>query len=297
METTLFGHTIKLKSYYCELNGYQKCPVEKPYINLYVQFNGCNATCKFCEFKEIAHKFDILKFYSILEELKDSIEVRKISFTGGEPTLNMGTLSSGLLAAKTVIPDAFRVVNTNGKNLKLIYDIGADSLINSISLSRHHYNDKENNEILGFDAPTANVIKELQSLHDDKMKLHLSCNLIKGYIDSPEEIYKYLEVASRLGIRDTGFVSLMKINDYAKEHFIDFQKMKFILENTPLHKIKEWKFEDKCKCNNYLYIPTDTSGDVVQVYSRCVLKPSYATNTLVFNGLNLSEGFNGNIIK
>jgi hypothetical protein len=48
--------------------------------------------------------------------------------------------------------------------------------------------------------------------------------MIKGYVDSEEKIYDYLDKYSDLGVYDVGFVNLMKINEYCKERFVEFPK-------------------------------------------------------------------------
>ena len=73
----------------------------------------------------------------------------------------------------------FTVVNTNGSNIDKLGTIS--QYIDSISLSRHHYNDIKNTEIFKSNkVPSETLIQAFP----DKTKLHLSCNLIKNYIDS-----------------------------------------------------------------------------------------------------------------
>lgn len=294
MKFEINGHVINLKDYYCEQKGYTKCAVERPYVNMYVQFKGCNATCKFCKFMDCANVFNRKKYQEVIEYLAKTIEIRKISFTGGEPTLNFENFSHAAVVAKYALPNAFKVVNTNGYRLTSLLTSGIVNEFNSIAISRHHYRDDINNEILGFKAPSYKFIGDIQNSLDDKYKLHLSCNLIKGYIDSDDEIKTYLEYAAGYGIKDTGFVSLMKINEFANDNFVFFNDI--IKNDENLHVTKEWTYGDTCKCNNYMYIPKNNKFDIVQTYSRCVLKPMCTSNTLVFDGENLKEGFNGKII-
>lgn len=85
---------------------------------------------------------------------------------------------------------------------------------------------------------------------------------------------------------------LILINDYAKEQFVDFENIDLLSEKY--YKIKEWKYKDCCKCNNYLYLTNDAK--VVKVYSRYSMKPTKAISGLVFDGENLKTGFCGDII-
>ena len=292
METTLFGKNIPLKSYVCALNGQEPQPIGVPYVNLYIQLKGCNAKCKFCTFQEAAKDFNFKKFKEVLSELKKNIQVRKISVTGGEPTLFLDRLYKISDNVRKVFPDSFFVVNTNGYQLLDLYKDGKFRDFDSISLSRHHYDDKINNEILGFNSISKKWLEAIQhSWWQQKDKLHLSCNLINGYIDSPQKVYNYLEFAGKVKINDVGFVSLMKINYFCENNFVDFSDLK--LKHKRLFKTKEWKFMDSCKCNNYLYIPNDINSDVVKVYYRCFMMRSEVCNSLVFDGENLKIGFDG----
>ncbi len=291
METTLFGKKIILKSHSCALNGEEPRPIETPYINLYIQLKGCNAKCKFCTFQEAAKDFNFNKFHKVLSELKKNVQVNKISITGGEPTLFLDKLYNISHKVKEMFPNSFFVVNTNGFRLIDLYKDGENTLFDSISLSRHHYDDKKNNEILGFNSVSKKVLELIQSREQKKERLHLSCNLVNGYIDSPQKIYKYLEFAGKVKINDVGFVSLMKINYFCENNFVDFSDLK--LKHKRLFKTKEWKFMDSCKCNNYLYIPKDINSDVVKVYYRCFMMRTEVCNSLVFDGENLKIGFDG----
>ena len=287
MKFLLFDKHIELKSYSCSLNDFDAQPIETPYVNLYVRFKGCNANCVFCEYKDSANEFDFEKFDETLSKLKSQIKVNKISLTGGEPTFNLKKLYKVIEIIKKHFPDTFMVLNTNGFKLLNICQDDKIKYFDSISISRHHYIDKINNEIFGFNAISKKDLKMLTN----KEVFHLSCNLIKKYIDKEKEIYKYLDFANYLKIYDVGFVSLMKVNDYCNNNFIDFSSLN--LNNNRMFKTKEWKNFDKCKCNNYLYIPKELENEVIKVYSRCSLKPDDASNLIVWDGENLKHGFNG----
>lgn len=53
------------------------------------------------------------------------------------------------------------------------------------------------------------------SIQTHPHQIQFRCNLINGYIDSRDEVFKYLDWANELGINDVGLVSLMPVNDYA----------------------------------------------------------------------------------
>lgn len=287
MNINLFGYDLLVKDTSCGLNG--ECvgrKIEEPHINIYVRIeNRCNANCPFCSFKGEKVDFDFYKFYYILHEVSKKIKINKISFTGGEPTLNYVQLMDCLSLIKQFNSKIFTVVNTNGLRLQ---DLSMCLDIDSIALSRHHYDQNKNDEIFGIKTPTLQNIKEW----NQNKNIHLSCNLIKGYIDNENELTEYLQTVSQYGIDDVGFVSLMEVNDFCKNHKIDFADVKFT--NPDILITKDWNYKDVCKCRNHLYL--SDKGDIVKFYSRYTTKPSKSEGMLVFDGNVLKDGFTGPII-
>ena len=189
---------------------------------------------------------------------------------------------------KTLDKNIFTVINTNGYKLNSL--IPYLNLIDSIALSRHHYDDKINNEIFKIiDTPTTTDIINFPN----KTKLHLSCNLMKKYIGTSDEVVNYLEWASKSGCSDVGFVSLMKVNDYCEENFVDFKSLNFEdIDNVFI--TKNWNYKNLCRCRNYNYI--STNANIIDVYSRYYVNLQYNGSSLVFDCEYLICGFNGDII-
>lgn len=290
----LFGKEIKLRTHYCQFFDFKPSKIEEPYINLYIRFKGCNANCQFCTYMDSAKKFNYEKFNEILTELKNKIYVRKVGFTGGEPTLNYELFSKVLKETYNILGKKTEFsVNSNGVNFKKLYqDKELMNIINHLHLSRHHYDDIKNNEILEFSTLKTEEIKELQNNINNPDFLQLSCNLIKGYIDNDDEIKKYLEFSNSVGVYRVGLVSLMPINDYSKQNFIDNN---FKIFNT-LYQTQKWTNEGYCSCSNYIYVPDDLKNHCVKLYKKNTYNISNINNTLTFNGENLVYGYDDNNI-
>lgn len=75
MKIKLFNTDINIRDYYCDLNDEGYHNIESPYINLYIQMKGCNASCEFCEYKNSANYFNKEKLRLILDYLGDNIEM------------------------------------------------------------------------------------------------------------------------------------------------------------------------------------------------------------------------------
>jgi MoaA/NifB/PqqE/SkfB family radical SAM enzyme len=288
MNLSLFGETLRLRDYNCAVNEGKPTKAD-PYINLFIKIDKCNAKCAFCCYSSTCKTFNLPKLVSILKEIQQVVPINKLAFTGGEPTLNVKLFKDIFEACQVTVPEAFTVLNTNGLNLERLVNGGIISEIGSVSLSRHHFDDKRNSSIFGVKTISKDTICELQKKFK---KIHLTCNLIKGEIDSGEMVREYLEFASKVGIYDVGFVGLMKNNDFSREHLVKFEDgVEKLFNNRSL------RFGNSCRCKNYLYFDKETCSIPVKVYHRHVLKPSKMESMLVYDGENLTVGFTGKKLK
>lgn len=264
-------------------------------IALYVVLTRkCNVNCKFCEYHSGISEIDVAKFEDTLKRLLRICNITTVHFTGGEPTLELDKLKQLCRIIKHQDKLITTSVNTNGTRLKELEDICE---LDNIALSRHAVDDSENIEIFRSNlVPMSEDIKGFK----DKHKLHLSCNLIKGHIDSEEKILQYLEFASTLDINDIGLVSLMNINDFCNKHYVDFKSID-IKETERLKKSRCFKnISEKtgkicCKCENYLYRASNMN--LVSMYHRYAIKNNEIADYLVYENNVLKQGFNGNKIS
>lgn len=285
----LFGREVDIKDKACSLNGLSQ-ENNDPYVNLYVRVtNHCQMSCPFCEFKNNKDdtKFDFYKFYYVLSEIVKKVPINKISFTGGEPTLDL-LLNRYLECAKSICPNSFVTINSNGYNMDKIDFRYVDSL----ALSRHSVSDIQlRNELFLGNSVTNDFLAKFSKAK--KSKVHISCNLIKGYVDSPETMYEFISHYSSLGFHDFGFVSLMDVNEYCTDRFVDFSSVN--IESMP-HTIKSrsYNFESSCRCANYLCYTDD--GEVNQLYARYYCDRKKSQPCLVYDINCLKQGFTGDVI-
>lgn len=288
----LFGTSVPIRTNFCQFFDQIPEPINEPYVNVYIRSKFCNAKCKFCIWANDASLYNEEKYLSFLKEVSSKIKIRKIAFTGGEPTLNFNRFKRVVRLAKEYSPESYFSVNTDGLRLKTLFNDDIIDIFDSVALSRHHYDDNLNNEIFDFKCPSTDDLKEIKDLDKNDI-LHFSCNLIKGYIDTSEKIYQYLDFANDIGVDSVGFVSLMPVNEYSKEKFIDFNIKDLINEKFNL--TKEWKYKNMCKCNNYVYIP-DNLKTIIKVYHKNTFNPFDIVESLIFDGENVKLGFTDKII-
>ena len=296
MNIKLYNTEIDIKSETCRFLGRKSHEITEPYLNMYTMFKGCDAKCKFCSYMDKAKRFDIDKYKEVLEYVVKNVQLKKFNLTGGEPTLNYDLFKEVYDITVGIIDKSTQLtINTNGINLhKLVEDKSITDRVNSIGLSRHHYLDERNNDIFETNVITNEEIKELQGKMKNKGIINFACNLIKGQIDSRDEVHKFLDYVIDMGIELVGFVSLMPVNEYCEDNFINFNKLG--LKSNLFNLTKEFKYKDICRCNNYLYISEKHDGKVVRIYYKNTYRPEFTPSIISFDGKNLVKGFTDEII-
>ena len=290
-EYNLFGHPIVLKTHGCNRPGIPVRPIS-PSVNLFVKVTrGCNAHCLFCSNagSPAVGTFDSDKLFECIDEvLANDIIINRINITGGEPAI-VSPLVIDILERMSQTPyqDIHIHLNTNGL-LPQSQMLMQHPRWNSISMSLHHYNLQILSDIYGTSIPeTAFRFDGI-----DMQKVNASCNLIRGYIDSPSEVEHMLDFALSLGLPRLGFVSLMKVNDYCRQHYVDFSEIS--LETIPhLYLTQTMDRGLDCKCTNYLY---NKDLHILEVYLRNYMNPQFCASSLVFDGQFLRQGFHSDNI-
>ena len=193
-EYQLFGRNILIKRVGCGKGDSMGVPIP-PSLNLFVKVtNGCNANCPFCSnagHTQERHLFDVDKLFACIDEiLNQRIVLNRLNITGGEPSIVPETVNR-IIERLDASPDYQRIhlhLNTNGL-LPKSQEMMRITRFDSISISMHHYDMSVLSELYNCHIPSRAI--DFEGI--DISKINLSCNLIKGYIDSPEEAKKMLD--------------------------------------------------------------------------------------------------------
>lgn len=288
----IFGKTIQIKALGCNSVGVPGHPIP-PSINLFVKVtNRCNAKCPFCSnsnSKDVNIKFNIDKLFEVIDEIqRQGIFVNRINITGGEPSIVQDVVTEILERSRDENYSKLHLhLNTNGLFPQSQY-LMTHSRWNSISMSLHHYDINMLSHLYGV--AISDDALELNNV--DRRKLNVSCNLIRGYIDSNVEVKKMLDFTISLNIHRIGFVSLLKVNEYCNDNFVDFEDIDILSIPNVYHTQSKDRGTD-CKCSNYLY---NKGIDILEIYMRHYANPHYCESSLLYDGIHLKQGFHNNNI-
>ena len=301
-EINILGKPITVKNYICSADGinYKEKP-ENIRLQLFVNMlTFCPANCRFCVAKNTKQdkKIDIDKFKSVMKLLKAEDRIRGIKITGGEPFYDIDLLNEVISAIYDIFGYQMEVaISTNGtglENLKKIKDL---EHIETIHLSRHHYDDNVNRELFGNikNIPDKKLLKDIIGSVSYKDIFVLNCILLKDYINSPEEAHKFMDFAIDIGAPKVGFMTCSPVNGYAKQQSIPYEAV--IKEDDPALLFTRGFFDyDYCHCSDGVYSSED--GRIVEFYGKSTKMEDYAyCRGLVYDADDhLKDGFGGNII-
>ena len=299
METiNLFDQELEAKDELCTTN--LKEPRKgRAKLRLYIKLtDNCNAHCLFCANENSCDygKIDLEKLEFVIRYLYSLDRLHGVSITGGEPLLEYEKLFKLLDLIYRIDPNIEIQISTNGTNLLKVLEYPNVNNLESIHISRHHYDDEINNKIFGSSrVASARDIATLQEHLEDKKIININTLVMKDYISNLMQIKKMLDHVGELGVYKNGFVSLMKCNQYAEEQFINFNS---IFNNLDKSFFKGHHFynSDYCECVEGIYLTK--YNKLVEYYARMVKDCSCPyTQQLVYTSDNrLTAGFGKKLI-
>ena len=270
-ELTVFGKTVKVKSYTCSRNGNPYAEKKKP-VRLQLSILPtyyCGAHCPFCVVAGMTERKDypdIGKLEKVLLEMKRVDAVRGFSITGGEPFTDIALLNEivemifGIFGIEAEIS-----INTNGSGLNRLHEIKRYDLIDAIHISRHHYDDEKNRAYFHTEVPDAALIRRItESVYDPKLFVY-NCLLLADGIGTFEDIVKMLEFAGDTGVPKVGFVTPMPVNDYVVKNRVAYTDL-FDTEDDRF--LFTTSYQDFGYCNCRDGVDATSTGKLVEFYGK-----------------------------
>ena len=289
----LFGHDIIVRDTLCSTDP-KDLKVVDPSLRLYIKLtDACNADCLFCANKESRDfgNLDFRKLEFVIRYLLDRGLLHGISITGGEPMMNPDKMNMLLNLIYGIDPNMEVAISTNGYNLRSFLDMEHVNKLESIHISRHHYDDEVNYSIFGSrDVASTEDIVALQEGLDDKRIININTLVMKDYIEDLASIKKMLNYVGDVGVYKNGFVSLMKCNQFSRDHFINFNDIFSSLDES-FYLGHHFYNGEYCECVDGVYL-TDNER-MVEFYARMVKDCScpYTTQLVYTSDNKVTAGF------
>ena len=289
----LFGHDIIVRDTLCSTDS-KDLKVVDPSLRLYIKLtDACNADCLFCANKESRDfgNLDFRKLEFVIRYLLDRGLLHGISITGGEPMMNPDKMNMLLNLIYGIDPNMEVAISTNGYNLRSFLNMEHVNKLESIHISRHHYDDEVNYSIFGSrEVASTEDIVALQEGLDDKRIININTLVMKDYIEDLAGIKRMLNYVGDVGVYKNGFVSLMKCNQFSKDHFINFNDIFSSLDES-FYLGHHFYNGEYCECVDGVYL-TDNER-MVEFYARMVKDCScpYTTQLVYTSDNKVTAGF------
>jgi MoaA/NifB/PqqE/SkfB family radical SAM enzyme len=185
----------------------------------------CNAKCSWCVEKKGWHPKEKVSYGHLATSILYSGK-KNIILLGGEPTLykDLRKLIRLIVSEKNVY------ITTNGSELDCVFIREVLPGIKGVNISIHHYDHYKNEEITGIVGQKFFYLKEkVKQLKEMGIKVRLNCNIIRGYIDSGQEILNYVDWAKNIGVTDVRFAELKGDDTF----FVDLSKIVYLGVTDP----------------------------------------------------------------
>ena len=237
---------------------------------------NCNLDCKFCIKKSTftIKEAEDLDFYKLKASVDYAIKggAQTVSISGGGEPLTYGFEKTTNLIKFLKNYFGKIDIHTNGTllNGRSIREYAKAGLTN-VMISRAHYDEELNKEVMGGYTRTA---EKVNILNENEIVPRLSVILLKNYIDNDEEIKKYLDWAAeneakqvivrQLSVIPEKYCSYSsKENDWSKQHFVPIKVAREFLEKSESEKLLTlpWGppvYSYKAQNNNFLNVCTYT---------------------------------------
>jgi pyruvate-formate lyase-activating enzyme len=169
---------------------------------------ACNLSCKFCFSKSSISSLEhepagwtesLLERY--FEFSRNSGASRLVITGGGEPLLRPKAVLSALRVGKRFFNEVALFTNGSFLDADMVRAL-SDHGLSYVCFSRHHHDDQANRALMGPDAI------ELSRFFDrvqETIKVRATCVLGRGYVESPEHVWAYIETLKTFRVREFTF--------------------------------------------------------------------------------------------
>jgi cyclic pyranopterin phosphate synthase len=169
---------------------------------------ACNLNCKFCFSKSSISTLEQdldgwtegeLERYFAFSRAKGAS--RLVVTGGGEPLLRLEAVRTALNVGRRFFSEIALFTNGVLLDRKLAGEL-AGSGLSYLCYSRHHDADDRNRSLMGAAAPD---LEEFFSRVDGQLKIRAVCVLCRGYVESADDMRRYVDRLENYGVREFTF--------------------------------------------------------------------------------------------
>ena len=299
----VLGTPVKARAYACAQRGSREgcVPMRADQIRLQLTIiptSYCMAACPFCIAgpHDRLDNIDLNRLERMLARLKDANIVRGITLTGGEPFVDVRRVDAIVSMVFGIFGyDMEITLDTNGCGIERLGEIRELSHIDTVHVSRHHYDDAVNRSIFGTAAvPTAAVLRRAMHSISYRDLFVMNCMLLKDGIDTADEVHRYLDFAIETGAGKVAFITVTPVNAYAAAQRVEYDAV--IQRDDPAFLFtRGFNDFDWCRCQDGVYC---SQAGLIEFYGRRTdARACDYCRGLVYGSDNrLRAGFGGPVI-
>ena len=300
-ELNLMGTRIPARGYRCARDGGPYLPKPDP-VKLQLSIlltRFCGARCFFCIAAPTTdpERIDPERLRKTLLDLREADCVRGISITGGEPFTDPVLLDEVISLVFGIFGYGMEVtLDTNGSGIRSLGSLRDLYHLDTVHISRHHWDDARNDRIFGRAMPTA---RELQSAVRETAcpdLFVLNCMLLRGGVETPEDARRYLDFALETGAGQAAFITADPVNAETAARRVDYEDV--LRDGDPsLLFTRGYRDFGRCRCRDGVYV--SPRGQLIRFYGRCTLGGDgggFCRGLVIEPDGTLRAGFRGPVI-
>ena len=193
---------------------------------------NCDNNCHFCIEK---NGIDNLGETNVEQMIKNTIISNKktILILGGEPFLNPNKLLQYVKGIRSYVQNIY-ITTSLPKTIDLNNNVVLNilNLIDGLNVSLQHYDWIVNNDILNANSKH-NRLEILSNILSNKLiglKVRVSINLVKGYIDNKEKLMFFINLLHKMNCKHIKINELQNVN---KNIYVSFEDIMNIKMKSP----------------------------------------------------------------
>ena len=296
----VLGTPLRVRACACAQDGGDPRPLEG-HIRLQLSIlpsSWCMADCPFCIAAphDRMNAMDLKRLEHVLLRLKDADLLRGVTITGGEPFADVKRVDRIVSMLFGIFGTDLEItLNTNGCAIERIGEIRELVHVDTIHVSRHHYDDEINRKLFGTDAvPDAETLKRAMHSVSFRDLFVMNCMLLRDHIGTAQEVHRYLDFAIETGAGKVAFITGTPVNDYMRRQRVEYEDV--IRRDDPAFLFtRSFRDYEWCRCQDGVYC---SEAGLIEFYGRRTdARGCDYCRGLVYGPDNLLRaGFNGPVI-